>query len=240
MMTTTAPTTQPTGVLTNLATPSGIVLDRVSKTYTGNGHRKTILRDVSFVFPEGRNVAIMGRNGAGKSTLMRLLSGAERPDKGHITRHGPVSWPMGFSGGFNGSMTGVENVLFVARLYGQDADAVLDYVTWFSELGANLQRPIKTYSSGMKARLAFGLSMAIPFSTYLIDEITAVGDEAFKRKCRAVFTERQATARVIMISHSATTIRRHCDCGVLLEDGQLTYHEDVGELIDRYRAMLEA
>jgi capsular polysaccharide transport system ATP-binding protein len=240
MMALTTPTAAPPKGAHHATSVGGIVLDQVSKTYTGNGQRKEVLRDVSFVFPEGRNVAIMGRNGAGKSTLMRLLSGAERPDRGRITRHSPVSWPLGFSGGFNGSMTGVENVLFVARLYGQDADAVLEYVAWFSELGPNLRLPIKTFSSGMKARLAFGLSMAIPFSTYLIDEITAVGDEAFKRKCRAVFTERQASARVIMISHSATTIRRHCDCGVLLEDGQLTYHEDVGELINRYRAMLEA
>jgi capsular polysaccharide transport system ATP-binding protein len=231
-------TTQPT-VHTPHAQHNSIVLKQVSKTYTSNGQHKTILRDVSFIFPEGRNVAIMGRNGAGKSTLMRLLSGAERPDKGQITRYGPVSWPLGFSGGFNGSMTGVENVLFVARLYGQDADAVLDYVAWFSELGTNLRLPIKTYSSGMKARLAFGLSMAIPFSTYLIDEITAVGDEAFKRKCRAVLTERQATARVLMISHSATTIQRHCDCGVLLENGQLTYYDNVEKLINRYRNMLE-
>lgn len=231
----------PTAQTTAAHTGGGsIVLDQVSKTYTGNGQRKLILRDVSFVFPEGRNVAIMGRNGAGKSTLMRLLSGTERPDKGRVVRHGPVSWPLGFSGGFNGSMTGVENVLFVARLYGQDAGAVLEYVQWFSELGDNLRLPIKTYSSGMKARLAFGLSMAIPFSTYLIDEITAVGDEAFKRKCRAVFAERQKEARVIMISHSASTIRRTCDCGVLLENGTLTYHDDVGSLIDRYREMLDA
>lgn len=216
-----------------------IVLDHVSKTYTGSGQRKEILRDVSFVFPEGRNIAVMGRNGAGKSTLMRLLSGAERPDKGRVLRHGDVSWPLGLSSSFNGSMTGVENVLFVARLYGQDADEVLEYVAWFAELGHNLDLPVRSYSSGMKARLAFGLSMAIPFSTYLIDEITAVGDEAFKRKCREVFTERQKSARVIMISHSAGTIRRHCDCGVLLENGALTYYDDVGTLIDTYRELLE-
>ena len=216
-----------------------IVLDHVSKTYVQNGQRKEILRDVSFVFPEKRNIAIMGRNGAGKSTLMRLLSGAERPDKGRIVRHGEVSWPLGFSSSFNGSMTGVENILFVARLYGQDAEQVLDYVAWFSELGRNLDLPVRTYSSGMKSRLAFGLSMAIPFATYLIDEITAVGDEAFKRKCREVFLQRQETSRVIMISHSASTIRRHCDCGVLLENGTLTYYDDVGALIDRYRDVLE-
>ena len=137
-------------------------------------------------------------------------------------------------------MTGIENILFVARLYGQDTQAVLDYVAWFSELGPNLRLPIKTYSSGMKARLAFGLSMAVAFDTYLIDEITAVGDKAFKGKCKEVFEGKLGRSRVIMISHSTSTIRHYCDCGVLLENGRLTYHEDVETLIAHYSDTLSA
>lgn len=215
-----------------------LALENASKSFVLQGQRKDILKDVSFTFPKGKNVAIMGRNGAGKSTLMKLLSGTLRLDKGRILRTVPVSWPLGFSSGFNGSMTGVENAMFVARLYGADTEAVLDYVAWFSELGDSLRLPIKTYSSGMKARLAFGLSMAINFDIYLVDEITSVGDEAFKRKCKAVFDDKLSHANVVMISHSAGTIRTYCDCGVLLEDGHLTYFDDVGDLIDQYRDTL--
>lgn len=211
-----------------------ITLHAVSKSYAANGLRTHVLRDATFAFPPGRNVAVLGRNGAGKSTLMRLLSGAERPDKGQVVRTGPVSWPLGFSSGFHATMTGVENALFVARLYGQDTEAVLDYLAWFSELGPALHQPIKGYSSGMKARLAFGLSMAIAFDTYLIDEITAVGDESFKDKCRSVFAQRLDQARVIMVSHSLSTVRSYCDCGVILDQGQLTYYDDVDTLIEAY------
>jgi capsular polysaccharide transport system ATP-binding protein len=215
-----------------------LALENASKSFVLSGQRKDILRDVTFAFPPDKNVAIMGRNGAGKSTLMKLLSGSLRLDKGRVVRTVPVSWPLGFSSGFNGSMTGLENAMFVARLYGADTEAVLDYLAWFSELGESLRLPIKTYSSGMKARLAFGLSMAINFDIYLIDEITSVGDEAFKRKCKAVFDHKLAHARVIMISHSTTTIKTYCDCGVLLENGELTYFDNVQDLIDQYRETL--
>ncbi|MGB0261996.1 MAG: ABC transporter ATP-binding protein, partial [Henriciella sp.] len=150
-------------------------LVNVSKSYKINGVRKTILSDFSFSFPTERNVAIMGRNGVGKSTLMRLLAGAELPDSGQIYRGIQVSWPLGFSGGLNGSMTGLENIRFVARIYNKNIKDIVEYVKDFSELGASLKLPIRTYSNGMRAKLAFGLSMAIDFDIYLIDEITAAG-----------------------------------------------------------------
>ena len=211
-----------------------ISLQSVSKSFLANGQRRVILNDVSFDFPQDRNIAIMGRNGAGKSTLMRLLSGSDRPDRGRIHRTRPVSWPLGFSSGFNSAMTGVENILFVSRLYGQDTEAVLDYVAWFSELGEALRLPVRTYSSGMRARLAFGLSMAIPFQTYLIDEITAVGDAAFRRKCQEVFEHRLAGANIFMVSHSTSAIKAYCGCGVILEKGQLEYHDNIDDLLRRY------
>lgn len=215
-----------------------LALKNVSKSYVLSGQRKDVLQNITYEFPADKNVAIMGRNGAGKSTLMRILSGSERPDRGRVIRKTPVSWPLGFSGGFNGSMTGIENAMFVARLYGADTEAVIEYVSWFSELGNSLKLPIKTYSSGMKARLAFGLSMAISFDVYLIDEITSVGDEAFKRKCRTVFESKLSESRVVMISHSASTIRKFCDCGVILENGQLEQFDDIDLLIHRYRDIL--
>lgn len=212
-----------------------LVFDKVSKFYRTKGVKKTILSEFTFEFPTDRNVGIMGKNGAGKSTMMRLMAGIEPPDFGHVYRTTRVSWPLGFAGGFNGSMTGIENIRFVSRIYGQDTKKVIAYVTEFAELGPSLRLPIKTYSSGMKARLAFGLSMAIDFDVYLIDEITAVGDEDFKKKSKAVFQDKLAKSQIIMISHSAGTIKQYCNCGLLLEGNQIRFFDDVDDLLAAYK-----
>ena len=209
--------------------------ENVSKSYKLQGVRKTILSNFTFAFPEGRNIGIMGRNGAGKSTMVRLMAGTEPPDTGAVYRTSRVSWPLGFAGGFNGSMTGIENIRFVSRIYGQDTEKVIAYVTEFAELGASLRLPIKTYSNGMRARLAFGLSMAIDFDVYLIDEITAVGDQNFKKKSQAVFKDKLASSQIIMVSHSALTIRQYCDCGLLLDRGEVRFYDDVSDLLAAYK-----
>lgn len=214
-----------------------IELQNVTKSYRLKGVHKKIVNDLSFTFPQSRNVAIMGPNGAGKSTLMRLIAGVEPPDSGRIYRATAVSWPLGFAGGFNGSMTGIENARFVARIYDQDTEAVIDYVKDFAELGPSLNLPIKTYSSGMKARLAFGLSMAIDFRVYLIDEITAVGDEQFKIKSQQVFSEKLSKSQIVMISHSETAIRSYCDCGLLLAPDGVYFYDDVNTLIADYKML---
>lgn len=203
----------------------------VRKTYRLKGIRKVIVNDLTLDLPFDRNIAILGENGAGKSTLMRLIAGAELPDRGRITRRGTVSWPLGFSGGFNGDMTGLENAKFVARMYGEDTERVVAFVEEFAELGQSMRLPIKTYSSGMKARLAFGVSMAIDFSCYLIDEVTAVGDARFKRKCDEVFEDKVKSSSIIMISHSMATIRKFCQSGCFMEGGKLYYYEDVEDAI---------
>jgi len=216
-----------------------IDLLNVSKTYSVKGTKKVIFEGLTFSFPRDRNVAIMGPNGAGKSTLMRLIAGSEPPDRGRVLRHGRVSWPLGFSGGFNGSMSGLENIRFVARVYGQDTEAVIDYVQEFSELGASLKLPVRTYSSGMKARLAFGMSLALDFDCYLIDEVTAVGDERFKVKSKKAFLDKLPQSRVIMISHSAAQIREYCNCGVILNDAGIEYYDNVSDLIRNYNDLLK-
>lgn len=212
-----------------------IQLDAVTKIYRVQDTEKLILDDVSFGFETTRNIAIMGHNGAGKSTLMRLIAGIEMPTEGLILRDESVSWPLGFASGFNGLMTGTENVRFVARIYGEDSDRVLHEVKEFSELGLSIDMPIATYSSGMKARLAFGLSLAIDFDCYLIDEITAVGDRRFKQKSAAALDKKIETSRVIMISHSEKTIRDYCDAGVLLHQARLYYYDSLEDLITDYR-----
>lgn len=214
-----------------------IELVNVSKAYKTKTLRKVIVQDLSFEFPQNRNVAIMGSNGAGKSTLLRMIAGVELPDSGRIYRSTRVSWPLGFAGGFNGSMTGLENVRFVARIYNQDTEAVIDYVKEFAELGPSLRLPISTYSSGMKARLAFGLSMAVDFDVYLIDEITAVGDESFKRKSQKVFDGKLSKSQIIMVSHSESIIRSYCNCGVLLDRGRAFFYEDINDLIVDYKSL---
>ncbi|MFS8184349.1 ABC transporter ATP-binding protein [Pseudovibrio denitrificans] len=207
----------------------------VHKTYRLRGVTKTILNGLTIRFPKGKNIGILGHNGAGKSTLMRLIAGAELPDSGRIKRNVKVSWPLGFGGGFAGKMTGIENVRFVARMYGEDTERMVEFVEDFSELGPSMALPIQTYSSGMKARLAFGVSMAINFKCYLIDEVTAVGDRRFKRKCDEVFETKLKHANIIMISHSEATIKKLCDSACLLHEGDLTMYDSVDEALARHR-----
>lgn len=212
-----------------------IDLVQISKSYTTKNVRKPIFNRLSFSFPRDRNVAIMGPNGAGKSTLMRLLAGTEAPDYGYIRRYGKLSWPLGFSGGFNGSMSGMENIRFVARIYGRDVEAMVEYVGEFSELGTSLNLPVRSYSSGMKARLAFGMSLAIDFDCYLIDEVIAVGDERFKQKSKREFRKKLPRAKLIMISHSMAQIAEYCDCGLFISANIVEYFDTIEGLVERYK-----
>lgn len=206
-----------------------IELEHVSKAYRTKAGVKTILSDVSLCFPRGRSVGLMGLNGAGKSTLLRMIAGTERPDRGRIIRKAKISWPLGFSGALHSSLTGIENIRFVARIYGLDFRATLASVADFAEIGAYLEMPVRTYSSGMRARLAFGLSMAVDFECYLVDEITGVGDFQFKQKCQAAFAARRERADIIMVSHSISTLKLYCQSAVVLEGGKTFYYENISD-----------
>jgi capsular polysaccharide transport system ATP-binding protein len=208
----------------------------VSKTYRADRTTKVVMRNAYFDFPRGRNVALLGRNGAGKSTLLKLIAGAVEPDSGRIERNVRVSWPLGFGGGLHPALTGVQNVRFVARIYGVDTDDMVDRVESFAELGAFLRMPVSSYSSGMRARLAFGMSMAIDFEVFLVDEITAVGDSAFRAKCADAFKRKADTADLIMVSHAPQTILEYCDSGVVLENGALVYYDDVRHALAAHHA----
>lgn len=212
-----------------------IHLDRVAKFYRIDGHRRTVLDDVTMSFEAGHSYGLLGVNGAGKSTTIRLISGAELPNRGRILRTTRVSWPLGFANGLHHSMTGRENVHFVARVYGEDERAALEFVADFAEIGPYLDAPVRTYSTGMLARLAFGLSMAIEFECYLIDETISVGDERFRRRCAAAFTSRRRYADIIMASHDLPLIKEHCDRGVLLKDGKLICFDRVDDAIEAYK-----
>lgn len=212
-----------------------IILDNVRKTYRAGGMRKTVLDGVSVAFDPRHAYGIMGLNGAGKSTLMRLVAGSELPDSGSIHRGVSISWPLAFSGGFHPEMTGRENLNFVARVYGVNPRYVNDFVSDFAELGGYLDAPVKTYSSGMSARLAFGMSMAVEFDFYLIDETIGVGDERFRARCRQAMKERRARSGLMLVSHGVGAIREYCDRGAILKDGKLTLYDDLDEAIATYR-----
>lgn len=208
-----------------------IRLEDVSKSYRTGAGRKVLMDHVTFTFPRGRSVALIGRNGAGKSTLLRMIGGSIVPDGGVIRRDARVSWPLGFGGAFQGSLTGAQNARFVARIYGFDTEDMVTRVAEFSELGDFMYMPVRTYSSGMKARLSFAVSMAVQFDIYLIDEITAVGDAAFKRKCAETFRSKMGAADVIMVSHGSNNLRQYCDAGLVMENGRLTYYDDIEDAL---------
>jgi capsular polysaccharide transport system ATP-binding protein len=214
-----------------------IQLNNVFKFYRTEGHTKIVLDHVSFVFDTSRSYGLLGVNGAGKSTTLRVIAGTELPNSGSVRRSVRVSWPLGFGIGFHPSMTGRENVHFVARVYGADIRKVIDFVEDFSELGDYFDVPIKTYSSGMSARLAFGVSMAIEFDVYLIDEITAVGDARFQRRCQDAFAARRKNAGLIVVSHSMGTIKDYCDRGGVLVDGQIIMFDSPDKAIEMYNRL---
>jgi capsular polysaccharide transport system ATP-binding protein len=214
-----------------------IQLDRIFKFYKTGEHVQIVLDHVSVVFQSGFSYGFLGVNGAGKSTTLRLIAGTELPNSGRIRRSVRVSWPLGFAGGFHPLMTGRENVKFVARVYGADVKSVIHFVEDFSELGDYMDAPVKTYSSGMMARLAFALSMAIEFDCYLIDEVTAVGDIRFQARCKAAFDRRREHSDLIVVSHSMQTIKDYCDRGVVLVDGQLIMFEAIDNAIEVYNRL---
>lgn len=214
-----------------------IELDDVYKYYKSNGHKKVILNHISLDFQPGRSYGILGVNGAGKSTLVRILAGTELPNGGRVRRTARISWPLGFTGGLHPKLTGRENVKFISRVYGQDPRKIISFVEDFAEVGAYMDVAIMTYSSGMIARLAFGLSMAIDFDCYLIDEVTAVGDARFAARCRDEFDSRRKKADIIMVSHAMQTIKDYCDRGIVLAGGMMHVFREVDDAIELYKKL---
>ncbi|WP_313666608.1 ABC transporter ATP-binding protein, partial [Atlantibacter hermannii] len=186
-----------------------IKIENLTKSYRTPQGRHYVFKNLNLELPSGKSVALIGRNGAGKSTLLRMIGGIDRPDSGRIVTDKTISWPVGLSGGFQGSLTGRENVKFVARLYAkkEELKEKIEFVEDFAELGKYFDMPIKTYSSGMKSRLGFGLSMAFKFDYYLVDEVTAVGDARFKQKCIELFNQKRHSSDLLMVSHSLNSLK---------------------------------
>ncbi|MBF0527834.1 MAG: ABC transporter ATP-binding protein [Deltaproteobacteria bacterium] len=211
-----------------------ISLNGITKSYKTISTTKIVLDNIHYIFKPGINVGILGRNGAGKSTLLRIIGGTELPDSGIVHRRCRISWPIGFAGGFHGSLTGRENLRFTCRIFKADISQVTEFVKDFAELDEYMDMPIKTYSSGMRAKLAFGLSMALDFDFYLIDEITAVGDASFQSKCSAIFEERRSRSTLIVVSHNVETIKQYCQIAAILDHGNLSLFENMDEAFKSY------
>lgn len=212
-----------------------ITISNLSKRYKSAKSAEWVLKDINLQIPKNRNVGLIGPNGAGKSTLLKMIAGLEMPTKGEINRRCNVSWPIGLTGGFQISLSGRQNVKFVAKIFGaDDISKIIDFVLDFSEIGKAFDKPVKTYSSGMKSRLAFGLSLAFDFDVYLSDEATSVGDASFRAKASRVFKERIDQASLIMVSHSESVLREFCESGILIKDKKAIWFEDLNDAISRY------
>lgn len=215
-----------------------IRFENLSKSFRVGDTRKVVIDNLNMALPSGKSLGLLGRNGAGKSTLMQIIAGTLAPDTGRVVSDGSISWPVAFGGSFHPAMTGEQNVRFIARIYGVDTDSLVDFVQDFAEIGKHFSMPVRTYSSGMKTRLTFGTSMGIQFDTYLVDETTAVGDARFRKKSRAVFRDRMARSSAILVSHNMNELRDFCDAGIVLNEGQLLYFDDLEEAIATHEALM--
>lgn len=211
-----------------------IQLEALTKIFHVGGVRKVAVDDVTLTLPTGGSLALLGRNGAGKSTLLSMISGALEPTSGRILSDGTISWPVGFAGAFHPDLTGAQNARFIARIYGAETAAVVDFVEDFADLGGHFHLPVRTYSSGMRSRLAFGVSMAVDFDTYLIDEVAAVGDAGFREKSNRVLKARLDRSGVIVVSHSMKLLTELCTMGAVLERGKMVLFDDVRDAIAQH------
>ncbi|EQC4550986.1 ABC transporter ATP-binding protein [Cronobacter malonaticus] len=216
-----------------------ITIENLTKSYRTPAGRHYVFKDLNLTLPPGKSVALIGRNGAGKSTLLRMIGGTDNPDRGRIVSGSTISWPVGLAGGFQGSLTGRENVKFVARLYApkEEVRQKVAFVEEFAELGKYFDMPVKAYSSGMKARLGFGLSMAFKFDYYLVDEVTAVGDASFRKKCETLFEARYRESCFLMVSHNLNSLKQYCDAAVFIgRENQVHFYDSVDDAINAYKA----
>ena len=220
-----------------------IEVKNLAKSYVHKGKRVKIFDDISFRIDRGESVALLGRNGAGKSTLLRILGGIDIPDSGTIQADVSISWPVGLVGGFQGSLSGRENVIFVSKIYaGNKPDVIQEKVRRveeFAELGVYYDRPFKTYSSGMRSRVTFGLSMAFDFDVYLMDEVSSAGDERFRKRSRERLEELNEKADFMLVDHNLWGLKFHCNRALLLHNGGLIEYDDLDEAIASHKRLLE-
>lgn len=214
-----------------------IQIKNISKSYMTPKGRHYLFRDLNFTIEDKQSVGLLGRNGAGKSTLLRIICGLDEPDSGEVITNSTISWPVGVAGGFQGSLTGRQNVRFVCRLYssGKYVDEKIRFVEEFADLGNYFDMPVKSYSSGMRSRLTFGLSLAFDFDYYMLDEVSAVGDAAFRKRSEEVLNARRQQSGFLMVSHNLNEIERNCDIGIVLMNQTAHIFDNPKEAIEVYK-----
>ncbi|GAB5447018.1 ABC transporter ATP-binding protein [Gymnodinialimonas sp.] len=217
-----------------------IRFENLTKSFRVAGQRRIVIDNLNLTLPTGKSLALLGRNGAGKSTLMQIIAGNMDADHGRVISDGTISWPVGFAGSFHPELTGAQNTLFIARVYGVDTRELTDFVRGFAELGDHFNEPVRTYSQGMRSRLTFGLSMGIEFDTYLVDEVTGAGDAAFRQKSKQLFAARMERSGAIMVNHNLGELREYCDSALVLEKGRLRYFDDLDEAIELHKENMGA
>lgn len=215
-----------------------IIFRHLTKEFFLARTRRVLFRNLNLKIDGGQSVALLGRNGSGKSTLLRIIAGLIDPTRGQVLSNGTISWPVGFAGSFHPDLTGAQNTRFVARIYGVDSEELCDFVQDFAGIGRHFDLPFRSFSSGMRSRLAFGVSMGIRFDTYLVDEVTSVGDGAFRAKSADLFRARMQQSGAIVVSHSLPLIRNLCSAGLVLSDGEIFFHDDIDAAIDHHEALL--
>jgi capsular polysaccharide transport system ATP-binding protein len=218
-----------------------ILIEDVYKRYmTKQGAGPWVLKGITVNIPDNLSIGLIGVNGSGKSTLLRIIGGVDHPTRGRVVRNCRISWPMG-QGGLEGTLTGRQNAKFVCRIYGKQDNLknLLDYILDFSELGEYFDEPVETYSSGMKSRLQFALSLAIDFEVYISDEVTSAGDAGFRKKTVEAFKDKARHSSIIMVSHSESTLRDFCQAALWLTQGKAYWFDSLDEAYQRYKASLE-
>lgn len=214
-----------------------LVVHGLTKQFIRDGSPRILFRDLSFALPRDGRLAILGRNGQGKSTLLKILGGVLWPTAGEVKWSMSASWPIGFGGAFQGGMSGLDNIRFLARIYRRHANTMIDRVQRFAELDDALSMPVKHYSSGMRARLAFGLSLAIEFDCYLIDEVIAVGDAVFRGKCERELFGSRGDRAFIIASHDMQLIKQTCSSAIVIESGVAKRFEDIDLAVQIYQEL---
>ncbi|MFN4098211.1 MAG: ABC transporter ATP-binding protein [Pararhodobacter sp.] len=212
-----------------------IQLDHLTKGFWVRNQYHPVIHNLTMTLPTGRSLALLGGNGAGKSTLLELIAGTQKPDRGEVWSDGTISFPVGFGGSFHPHLTGAQNTRFLARVYGVDTEELSDFVQDFAEIGKHFHMPIRTYSSGMRSRLGFGISMGIYFDTYLVDEVTAVGDSRFRKKSTVLFRDRMKKSSAILVNHNLHELREYCDSAIVLHEGRLTLYDDLEEAVEQHK-----
>ena len=205
---------------------------------------KRAVDNVSFTIKRGESVALFGRNGAGKSTILKIVTGVTFPTEGEVKVNGRVSALLELTAGFDTELSGRENIMLKGQIMGlkdEDIKALEPTIVEFADLGDYIDQPVRTYSSGMKARLGFAININIDPEILIIDEALSVGDAQFKKKCinRVNEVMEKDNITLLFVTHATGVAQEFCKRGILMKNGKLIYDSDIGSAVKKYEDMIK-